>query len=259
MAKKIRLKTISLGSEPDQPDIDDLAGFIRLMKGQEADLTTYYLIRSLEMQREAGISSPAGGGIFLQSRFEDALICSPEGCHVNTSVFEADAQAMTRIAGPGRSVLPSPGLLSGSPDPEDEETYAEFCEAYAKVLRSMRDQKITDHILYAKEINQIEAELLSSRKTIFVAPEGNIAVQSELLEVQSTIALTSTRVQFIDELIDQFDIRMLILVDPDEEGFKRALKHLDPDKIQVGGYGRGEEGKYWRHIAEGAEIPLPTD
>ncbi|HWQ63707.1 MAG TPA: hypothetical protein VN429_04765 [Methanospirillum sp.] len=259
MAKKIRLKTISLGSEPDQPDMDELTCFIRSMKGQEADLTTYYLIRSLEKQLEAGILSPAGGGMFMQSRFEDALTCSHEGCQVNTLVFEEDAQVMIKTAGQVTSVLPSPGVLPGSPDPEDEEAFAEFCDGYAKILRNMRDQKITGHILHAKEVSLIEAELLSSRKTIFVIPDGTIAAQSELLEVQSTIALTSNRVQFLDELIDQFDIRNLILIEPNEEGFKRVLKHLDPEKIQVGGYGRGEDKQYWKRIADSAEIPVPTD
>ncbi|PWR71975.1 hypothetical protein [Methanospirillum lacunae] len=259
MAKKIRLKTISLGSEPDQPDMDELTCFIRSMKGQEADLTTYYLIRSLEKQLEAGITSPACGGRFMQSRFEDALICSPEGCHVSTSVFEDDARVMIKTAGPVASVLPSPGLLPESPDPEDEEAFAEFCDVYAKILRNMRDQKITGHILHAKEVSMIEAEHLSSRKTIFVIPDGTFVAQSGLLEFQSTIALSRTRVKFLDELIDQFDIRRLILVDPNEEGFKKALQHLDPEKIQVGGYGKGEDRQYWKCIADSAEIPLPNN
>ncbi len=259
MAKKIRFKTISLGSEPDQPDIEELTGFIRAMKGQEADLITYYLTRSLEGQKEAGISSPAGGGLFMQSRFGGGISCSSEGCHVSTSVFEADAQTMVRTAGPVRSVFPSPGLLSGSPDPADDERYAEFCDAYAQVLRTMRDQKITGHILHTNEIREIEVELLSSQKTIFVIPEGSITVQSDLLEFQTTIALTSNRVRFLDELIKQYDIRTLILIEPDQEGYKGALMHLDPDQIQVGGYGKGEENRYWKRIADDAETTLPTD
>ncbi len=259
MAKKIRFKTISLGSEPDQPDIDELTRFIRAMKGRQADLITYHLIRSLEGQTEAKISSPAGGGLFMQSRFDDALTCSPDGCQVNTSGFEEDALVMTKVAGPVRSVLPSPGLLPGSPEPTDEETCAEFCYAYAKVLRSMRDKNITGHILHANDVSPIETEILSSQKIMFVIPEGSTIVQSNLLEVQTTIALTSSRVRFLDELIDQYDVRNLILIEPDEEGFKGALKHLDPDQILVGGYGKGEGKQYWKHIAESAERTLPTD
>lgn len=259
MAKKIRLKTISLGSEPDQPDMDELTCFIRSMKGQDADLTTYYLIRSLKKQLEAGISSPAGGGLFMQPRFEDALTYSSEGCYVHTSGFEADARMMIKTASQAKSVLPSPGLLSGAPSPEDEEAFAEFCDSYSQVLRSMRDQKITGHILHSKEISPIESELLSSRKTIFVIPEGSVDVQSELLEVQSTLALTSSRIQILDDLVDQYDIKMLILVDPDEDGLKGALKHFDTDRIQVGGYGRPENDQYWKHIGENAEVTLPTD
>ncbi len=259
MAKKIRFKTISLGSEPDQPDIEELTGFIRTMKGREADLITYYLTRSLCAQKDAGISSPAGGGLFMQSRFENAISCSSEGCHVNTSVFEADARMMIRAAGPVRSVLPSPGLLPGSPDPADDDRCAEFCDAFARVLRSMRDQKITGHILHAEGVSEIEEEILSSQKTMFIIPEGSVAVQSDLLEFQTTIALTSSRVQFLDELIDQYDVRSLILIEPDEEGFKGVLKHLDLDQILIGGYGKGEENQYWKHIVEGAETTLPTD
>nr|WP_319539753.1 hypothetical protein [uncultured Methanospirillum sp.] len=259
MAKKIRFKTTSLGSEPDQPDIQELTGFIRAMKGKEADLISYYLTRSLKLQVDAGITSPAGGGRYMQARFEEALGCSSEGCHVNTSVFEADAQVMTKTAGSVRSVLPSPGLLPGCPDLADEEASADFCEVYAKVLRSMRDKNIAGHILHAKEVSPIETEYLSSQKTFFVIPDGSLGVQAGLLEFQSTIALTCSRVQFLDDLVDQYDIRTLILVDSDEEGFKKALKHLDPDRIQVGGYGTGSEGHYWSRIAEDATTTIPSD
>jgi len=257
MVKKIRLKTISLGSEPYQPDIEELTGFIRTMKGQEVDLISYYLTRSLKEQVAAGISSPAGGGLFMQSRFERALTYSPEECHVDPSDFVADAKLMTYISSPVWSVLPAPSLIQGSPDPDDEEEYARYCDLFSRILRSMRDHFISGHIFLARDVFPIDVEFLASQKTTFLIPDGTMEAQSKLLEFQSQIALTNNHVSFIDDLIDQYEIRTLILIDPSEEGYKIALKYLDPDQILVGGYGSGSEKEYWKKVAEGATTNSP--
>lgn len=250
MIKKIRFPTISLGSEPDQPDISELTGFVRTHAGQEADLVTFKLVRSLNVQLAVGITQPCAGGLFMLPRFADAIRCSPHECHGEPSLFLADAGMMTRTAGPVRSALPAPGLIPGSPDPSHEELYVDFCDVYAGILREMRDLHITGHFLHARDVCPLDAERLASRKTIFVAPDGGRDVQSRLLEFQNRVVLTTARVPLLDDLIDHYDIRSLVLVDPDEEGFKKAMEHLDPDQISVGGYGVGSESDYWRGIAD---------
>ncbi|MDD1730287.1 MAG: hypothetical protein LUQ50_14625 [Methanospirillum sp.] len=256
MRKKIRFNTISLGSEPDQPDIDELIPFIRTMRDQEADLISFYLARSLELQLEAGITSPGAGGRFMQSRFQDAIICSSDGYQTNLQSFATDARMMTLTAGPVRSILPGPGLIPGSPDPEDEEQYADYSDAYTEILRTMRDNFISGHLLHVLDVCPIDEERIASQKTTFVVPDGNIDVQSRILEFQSRIALTSNRTGLLDELMDQYDIRTLFLIDPDEKGYKKALEHLDPEQITLGGYACGSEDQYWKDVAGAATTTI---
>jgi hypothetical protein len=254
MVKKIRFNTISLGSEPEQPDILALSGFISSHRGFEADLISYKLVSSLTAQKNARVYFPCGGGPYMLPRFESAITCSNEECHGDPSSFIADAETMIRTAGPVRSALPAPDQIPSCPDLTDEEQYADFCDMYSSILRSMRDKEVTGHILHATRVCQIDVERLASRKTLFINPDGNMKSQEMLLEFQKTIVLNTTRIPMLRDLIDQYDISSLAILDPDKDGFKEALRHLDPDQISVGGFGKGLEGEYWKKIVDGATI-----
>jgi hypothetical protein len=259
MRKKIRLNTVSLGSEPDQPDILSLSRFIGTCRGRRADLLTFKLIQSLSAQTEAGITTPGAGGIFYGSRIEPAITCSSDEYFRNSSDVLDDMVLMTDMAGPVRSILPAPHLLHSSPDPTDEERYADYCDQFAGILRDMRDNGITGHIIHAKEAYQIEIELIASQKTWIVIPGGEEKVQESLLEHQHRMALHNPGMRMLADLVDRYDIRHLTIMDPVEESIRQAFEFLDPDQISVGGYAISSEEGYWNELVKKSLVPLPQD
>lgn len=254
MGKKIRLNTISLGSEPDQPDISVVAEFISTFLGFEADIVTCMLASSLKAQKEAGIVSPCAGGLFTSSRFDTAITCSKDECYSDPAAFVSDAEIMVQILKRVKSALPAPDMIQSAPDSSDEDQYADFCDLYLSILRSMRDVNISGHILHTRDPSPIFLELLGSAKTLFVNPEGNQKSQELLLEYQETLVLHTDRIRMLSDLIDQYDVRRIIIQDPDTEGIKEALRHMDPEKVSVCGYGSGSEGEYWKKVFDSAEV-----
>ena len=234
MQKKIRFNTISLGSEPVQPDISTLIRFIRSFRGRQSDLITFKMIQSISAQQKAGIITPGTGGMFYQPRLEAAITCHDEVCFHESSDILSDIHLIIQSAGPVQSVLPAPHLLLQSPKIDDEEQYADYCDEYFSIIRDMRDHGITGHIIHAKEGYEIELERLSSKKTWFVIPEGDKQKQENLLEHQTRIALHNSDLPMLPDLMDHYEIRHLTIIDPDETGFRFALEYLDPPYITAG-------------------------
>jgi hypothetical protein len=258
MKKKIRFSTVSIGSEPDKPEIPEVASFIRSHRGSEADLITFSLAQSVTAQKDAGIESLCAGGLFCLPRVESALSQSTGEWQHNSSFLVSDARMMTKLAGTVSAALPAPHLSEASPDPDNEEQYADYCDSFGDLLRDMRDAGIKSHILHTRSVEQIESERLASKKILFVAPEGDFSIQGELLEFQQTLTLDNSHVSMIPGLLEQYDIRSVTIINPDESGLKSVLEWIDPDQIYAGGYGTGPEGPYWRRLAEKATISINT-
>lgn len=255
MGRKIRFKTISLGSEPDTPDVEELATFIADHRGYEADLISAQLFQSVTVQIRAGIDTPAAGGLFCHERMEKALTWEEDlGAVQDPSSLLQDMPFITRRGVRLLSVHESPSLLGTGPSPDDEEEFEEFCTGYNGLLRSLRDAGITGHVIHTRAPPEIELELLTSPKTILFVHEPEPAHLEELLEVTSTLVIPYDRVDTIPDLADQYQIRRLILVDPDAEALSVALSLLEPENIRVGGYAIGIEEEYWKKIGESAVI-----
>ncbi len=258
MKKKIRFSTVSIGSEPDKPEIPEVAAFIRSHRGVEADLITFSLAQSVTAQKGARINSICAGGLFYLPRVESALSNSTGEWLHNSSSLVNDARIMTRIAGTVSAALPAPQLSTTSPPPDDEETYADYCDEFGDLLRDMRDAGIKGHVLHIKSVQEIESERLASKKTEFIAPDGDFSVQGDLLEFQRTLTLNNSHVSMICGLMEQYDIRSIVIINPDESGLKTVLEWVDPDQVFAGGYGAGPEEAYWEKIAERAAVSIET-
>ena len=193
----------------------------------------------------------------MRSRFDAAITSSKEGCHGgDTTSFVADADLMVRTSRATRSALPAPDQIASCPSPSEEEEYEDFCDIYSSILRDMRDMHVTGHILHADMVSPLELELLASGRTFFIKPEGDSESQGILLEYQDKIVLHTTRITILNDLIDQYDIKSLIILDPEKDGIRQALRHLDPDQISIGGYGTGSEEEYWKVVNEKANISI---
>lgn len=260
MIKKIRFNTKSLGSEPDEPDVSELAGFIRTHGPYEGDLITFKLLNSLYAQKEAHITVPCAGGRFYLPRIQSALPAGPKPPEPDTADLISDANNLVRLGGISiLAALPAPHVCADTQMMKDDEWFADYCTAFSVILRSMRDVHIKGHILHATRITQLEMELLASRRVQFCIPDGKIPEQEPILEFQSDLILANSRVSLLEDLMDQYTIRSLTLVDADREGLKQAMECLEPERISVAGYGKGSEEPYWHQIKKESEIPIPRD
>ncbi|HWQ66060.1 MAG TPA: hypothetical protein VN372_04220 [Methanospirillum sp.] len=258
MVKKIRFNTVSLGSEPKNPEVEELIRFVASFRGQETDLIRYNLIQSQTAQFEAGISSRCVGGRFCISRVEKALHFNSEECILDPDDLILDAQVMVRETGSIHGALPAPHLLSGRPDFSDEELVSDYCDGYAELIRTIRDSGVSTHILHADRFEPIEIERLASRKVRFFITHAELADIELLLEHQSRVFIKSDQIPLLPGLLEQYDPKELVILDPDEETLDLALQDIDVDRILVGGYCSEEsEREYWRMIAD--QSTLTTD
>ena len=250
----------SFGSEVPEPSVKDLAGWIGTRRGTGGDLTSYLLEKSLEPQE--GVDLPCAGGRIYQTRVLEtlggieggALVREPS---VDTASAEEDARwGALRRKGLWFS-LPAPHLL-GIADRfyRDRE---EFCEGlsrgYRQILRAMRDAGAGGHVLLGEKVLGEEGEHLAAPRVLLVYPDLRAEDLSSLLEVQSTVAVPRALLPRCLELLDEYDLRHLSILDGKEEDLLTALEHLDPDQVSLGGYCRESCGKYWEGLAGRAVIP----
>lgn len=260
MIKKIRFNTKSLGSEPNEPDVSELAGFIRTHGPYEGDLITFKLLNSLYAQKEAHISAPCAGGFFYLPRIQSALPIGSINREPDTADLISDANNLVMVGGISiLTALPAPHVCADTQMIRDDEWFADYCTAFSAIMRSMRDVHIKGHILHATRITQIELELLVSRRVQVCTPDGSRSEQEKILESQPYLILANSRVHLLGDLMDQYTIRSLTLVDADREGLKQAMECLEPEKISVAGYAKGCEEPYWHQIKKESEIPIPRD
>lgn len=256
MGKKITFKTISLGSEPDLPSVRELSGFVSAHHGTEIDLVRFQQYRSLSAQRDAGIDHPAAGGRFCSSRMKKALVWSKDsGIRTDPSDLVSDLSFLKKTCPSFSSVHESPGLLEpGLLD--DEDSLAEYCQGYRRILRSLRDEGVRDHVIHARAPSPVELELLCGPKTLWYIHDQSPGEVEELLELTGDIILHPGDIGLVPDLLDRFQLRNLIVCEPDTRTLSLVLEMTDLDHLLVGGYGEGSEYEYWKKIGDSAVISL---
>ena len=257
MKKKIHIKTISLGSEPDIPTISELKEFIASYKGIEADLITYQLLRSYSSQKSASIGEIAVGGTFCRSRMDESLSWDEEeGPLVNPDALIRDYSLITMHDRYVRSVHESPSILSSAPSPDDEDGFAEICHGFRQVLRTLRDNYISGHVIHLENPTPLELELLSSPKNLFFLHNPTLENLGDLLEHSRDLILSPEKVSLVDELMDRYQVRTLSVCDATDTSLLDALQFLEPDHLKYAGYCQGPEEAYWKKVKKSAFISV---
>ena len=257
MGKKFQFKTISLGSEPEIPSVDELASIIAKYKGSDADLITFQMICSCNYQQEADINEQGVGGKFSTPRIQNALSWDADsGAITDISMLVQDYSGLIRKGSILRSIHESPGKFDNSPPTDDEDSFSEYCRAYSKILRSLRDIGIYGHVILTKNPVQIELELLSDTKSLIHVQEPNPEQLEELLEYTSKLIIPGDYFVVIPDLMERYDIRDLILVNPEKQGLINSLEYFDPEKIQIAGYAKGDEGSFWKQLKDSSFITV---
>ncbi|MDX8551401.1 hypothetical protein KHC33_02835 [Methanospirillum sp. J.3.6.1-F.2.7.3] len=257
MKKKLELKTQSLGSEPDIPDITTLKEFIALYRGYEADLVTFQMLRSYSDQKSADIHTIGVGGGYMRQRMEEGLKWDAEQgplIHVDDLVY--DYSLITSKSGGIWSVHESPSVLSTCPSQDDEDSFAEMYHGFRQILRTLRDNRIFSHIIHLESPTQLELELLSSPRSLYFLRNPTLEILGDLLEHTSDLILPTEKISFLGELIDQFQIRRVMLLDATAPALLSVLEYVDPDHLVVTGYCQGSEEKYWKKVQDSAIISV---
>ncbi|MDD1678858.1 MAG: hypothetical protein LUO93_06710 [Methanomicrobiales archaeon] len=259
MSKRIKIPVRSLGSEVEEPAIPALAAWIAAHRGLEADLITYQMEESLQVQ--GGVDFPAAGGRFYEPRLIAAIrsinggVLSGEPA-LDHRFFIGDAERVVSLRKGAWCSLPAPHLW-GVRDAyyhDTDEFQEALCRCVGQLLRTMRDRGIKGHILLCDEYLEEEIEKLAGPRVLMYTENPHPKGLSILLEHQRSIAVPGERVEVALSLLDEFDINRLIVVDPSRDVLVRVQSHFDPGSYEVGGYCRKECGGYWSQLIDSAFI-----
>jgi hypothetical protein len=259
MAKRLKLATRSLGAEPGEPDVPALAVWISDHRGTLADIITYQLDTSLSAQIPAGIMHPCAGGKFYRERIMACLTGVNGGtatAEISLNPYEIIQDAVGIVAQKKGAwcAMPAPHIL-GIKDAfyDDEEEWNDaLAGIYRTMMRSMRDSGISGHVLLCDTLQETEIASLIRQNVFFFQPDPGRDDLASLMEHQRQVAVGRDDLDILLDLTGEYDVRKIILVDPDPESISRALSCLDPDQVVAGGYCRDSCEDYWKNLVESA-------
>ncbi len=260
MARRITIPVRSFGSEVGTPAIPEVAEWLKGMRGEEADLATYRLSRSLADQESVAV--PAAGGMFYGERLSGAFTGMVDGVLVDEpgidpSAPAADARYVVARRRDAWFALPAPHAL-GLRDAyiDDEEEFAGVIVAgYARLAREMRDQGVRGHVLVADQADEAELERLAGNRFLFFPRDPGRFDLEVLLEYQDDLILPADDLDRAADLMERFRVRKLILLDAGVDDLLAATALVDPDMLEVGGYCSGEDcPDYWKTLVDRAFI-----
>jgi hypothetical protein len=259
MAKRLKLVTRALGAEPGMPDIAALAAWITEHRGTTADIITYLLDQSLAPQVIAGIVAPCAGGRFYKNRIMGSLLGIVDSkatgeIDVDPYALREDAAGIVVQKKSAWCALPAPHAL-GITDTYYDDEY-EWNDAitgsYRTLMRSMRDVGISGHVLICDTVSEPELIALVRPNVFFFQPKPDRESLTCLLEHQREIAVAGDQLDIVLDLSSEFDLRKIIIIDPDQQSIARALSCLDPDQVSSGGYCTEMCKEYWKNLVESA-------
>jgi hypothetical protein len=259
MVKLHKLTTRAFGAEPGVPDVAKLAEWIAEHRGTTADITTYQLYQSFAPQLFAGIGHPCAGGKFCADHIRSSLLgiknrCATDEIDVNPEAIIEDAAGIVVQKRNSWCALPAPhvlGLTDGYYH-DDEEWSDAITRSYSTIMRAMRDIGIAGHVIICDKTEPMEITALARQNVFFFQPDADRNGFESLLEHQRQIAVRPKQMHIVFDLMNEYDLRKIIIVDPEAGAISHALLHLDPDQVSVGGYSLDENGEYWKTLVETA-------
>ena len=259
MAKLHKLTTRAFGAEPGVPDVTQLTEWIAENRGTTADITTYQLYQSLIPQLAAGIDHPCAGGKFCADRIRTSFLGVEGNCvngeiAVKTEALIEDAAGIVIQKRNCWCALPAPHALRliDRYYHDDEEWSDAITGAYCTVMRTMRDIGIAGHVLIADHADGMEFVALAGQKVFFFFTDTDRKGMERVMEYQRHIAVRSSQLESVFDLMNEYDVRKIYVVDPDAGSIALALSHFDPDQVTVGGYCLDKCGGYWKNLVNSA-------
>lgn len=259
MVKRHNLATRALGAEPGQPDVAALAAWITEHRGRTADLVTYRLDRSLAPQVTAGIMTPCAGGKFYADRIRQCLTGihgtrAVGEIHVDTPAIIEDAAGIVVQKKGAWCAIPAPHVLGIRDAYYDDESewFDAFHRSYRTILRAMRDTGVPGHVLIADRMDEYELASLARQNTFFFAPAPEREDLAVLLEHQKQVAVPRDKLPIVFDLMNEYAVRKIFILDPDPASIREVLSHLDADQVVAGGYCTDRSDSYWKDLVAAA-------
>ncbi len=257
MVKRLKLATRAFGAEPGIPELTVLAAWIAEHRGSTADIITYLLDQSLEPQVSAGIMAPCAGGRFYKNRIMQSLL----GVDGRKATGEIDLDSYAIIEDAAGIVVQKKGAWCALPAPhvlgitdtyyDDEYEWNDaITGTYRTLMRSMRDVGINGHVLICDSISEPEIASLVRPDVFFFQPKPDRESLACLLEHQRQIAIGRDHLGTVLDLSSEYDLRRIIILDPDQASIARALSCLDPDQVSAGGYCTDMCENYWKNLVD---------
>jgi hypothetical protein len=261
MGKKLSFPSRSFGSDGGLPDASSLAVWVSEHRGREADLTTFLLEKELSFQVTAGIDNPCAGGKFYFDRWRSALT-GIEGNKIigeigyNPAQIVSDAGEVSSMVKGVWMAIPAPHHLSLKDHylNDTEEVSHAIYSVYRAMMRSGRDAHLAGHVLFCEQILKEELEVLAGKKVFFFSPEMNKKSLACCLEYQQNIVIRAVMLPVLQELMEEYEVHQIILLDPGEDDLRQALSMRDPDQIACGGYCPGDCVEYWKELVKRSSI-----
>jgi hypothetical protein len=259
MGKRLKLATRAFGAEPGMPDVAALAAWITNHRGETADILTYQLDQSLAPQIPAGIQVLCAGGAFYGSRILAALGGVVDRkvtgeIHVDLAAIIEDAAGIVVRKKGAWCAIPAPHVLTIKDFyyHDTEEWNDALCGAYRTIMRSMRDTGVAGNVLICDTIDSAELLALSRQNVFFFQRAQDRESLAGLMEHQRQIAVWKTHLMAVFDLMNEYTLQKLFIVDPDPASITLALSHLDPDQVSIGGYCTETCGTYWKNQVDTA-------
>jgi hypothetical protein len=259
MAKRHTLATRAFGAEPGMPDVSGLAKWIAEHRGREADIMTYLLDQSLAPQVPAAIGLPCAGGKFYAGRIRQCLI----GIRDNRAVGELHVDTPALVEDAAGIVVQRKGAWCALPAPRDlgiedryyrdrDEWHAALDDRYRTIMRTMRDIGVAGHVLITGCLDDAMLRALAGQKTFFFVPEPDRGCLEILIEHQRQVAVSPAHLPLLIDLMSEYPVQKIFIVDPDPASIRLALAHVDPDQVAAGGYCTDLCEEYWKDLVSSA-------
>lgn len=259
MKKRRNLPVWSFGGEEPDPDLATLASWVGRQKEVACDLLSFKVETSLADQK--GLDRLAYGGMFYADRLRDSLGGIRSGFlreepWIRAETLRDDASRAVAFSRKVWAVLPSPMHLKiedGVFD-EREEYEGALCGMYRLLMREIRDAGVYGTIIIGEQFSAIERELLPGRRVFLHSLSGSSRAVSGILEVQSSLSLPAGRLSVLPDLLDEYEIRSLSVIDGSEKEFSGLLSYFDAENLIAGGYSPAGGKKYWEGVSAHAFV-----
>ncbi|WAI00754.1 hypothetical protein [Methanogenium organophilum] len=259
MKKRRNLPVWSFGGEEPDPNLSVLAAWAGRQKGASCDLLSFKVEHSL--QDQIGLDRLAYGGMFYADRMRESIGGIRSGFlreepWTSPDSLRDDAARASAISRNVWAVLPSPlhlkiddGIYS-----DREEYESALCRMYGLLMREIRDAGVYGTIIIGEQFSALEREMLPGRRVRLHSLSGTSRALSGILEVQNSLSLSAKRLIILPDLLDEYEIRSVSVIDGTEKDFAGLLSYFDPGDITAGGFSLAGGKKYWDGVHEHAFV-----